>query len=88
MRWQYFIMWASLYHYWKIALDLVTFSSDFVFVCLQVLASEMNAIRDACRSLEEGYEPGITFIVVQKRHHTRLFCAERREQVGSLGKID
>ncbi|XP_072175930.1 protein argonaute-2-like [Diadema setosum] len=54
---------------------------------LQVLANEMNAIRDACRSLEEGYEPGITFIVVQKRHHTRLFCAERREQIGRSGNI-
>ena len=31
--------------------------------------------------LERDYQPGITFIVVQKRHHTRLFCADRRDQV-------
>ncbi|PKU63673.1 Protein argonaute 13 [Dendrobium catenatum] len=38
-----------------------------------VLLLEMEAIRKACASLEEGYLPPITFIVVQKRHHTRLF---------------
>ncbi|RRT80431.1 hypothetical protein B296_00008203, partial [Ensete ventricosum] len=27
----------------------------------------------ACASLEEGYLPPTTFVVVQKRHHTRLF---------------
>ena len=27
----------------------------------------------ACASLEEGYLPPVIFIVVQKRHHTRLF---------------
>lgn len=31
------------------------------------------SIRKACFSLEENYAPRITFIVVQKRHHTRLF---------------
>ena len=31
--------------------------------------------------LENGYQPGITYVVVQKRHHTRLFCVERKEQV-------
>ncbi|XP_038990444.1 protein argonaute MEL1-like [Phoenix dactylifera] len=38
-----------------------------------VLLHEMDAIRKACASLEEGYLPPVTFIVVQKRHHTRLF---------------
>ena len=27
------------------------------------------------------YEPRITFIVVQKHHHTRLFCAEPKDMV-------
>ena len=31
--------------------------------------------------LENDYQPGITYVVVQKRHHTRLFCSDRREQV-------
>ena len=30
---------------------------------------------------------GITFIVVQKRHHTRLFCADKKEQSGKSGNI-
>ncbi|PWZ55270.1 Protein argonaute 11 [Zea mays] len=37
------------------------------------LLYEVDAIRKACASLEEGYLPPVTFIVVQKRHHTR-FC--------------
>ncbi|XP_047326171.1 protein argonaute MEL1-like [Impatiens glandulifera] len=39
----------------------------------QVLLFEIDAIRKACCSLEENYLPRITFVVVQKRHHTRLF---------------
>ena len=37
--------------------------------------------------LEPDYKPGITFIVVQKRHHTRLFCADKKEQSGKSGNI-
>ena len=36
-----------------------------------VLQHELTAIREACIKLEPDYKPGITFIVVQKRHHTR-----------------
>ncbi|XP_047328700.1 protein argonaute MEL1-like [Impatiens glandulifera] len=39
----------------------------------QVLLYEIDAIRKACCSLEANYMPRITFVVVQKRHHTRLF---------------
>ena len=38
-------------------------------------------------NLEDDYRPGITFIVVQKRHHTRLFCANHKEQIGKSGNI-
>ncbi|MEQ2210278.1 Protein argonaute-3, partial [Xenoophorus captivus] len=54
---------------------------------VQVLHYELLAIREACISLEKEYQPGITFIVVQKRHHTRLFCADRSERVGRSGNI-
>ncbi|WOK99389.1 protein argonaute MEL1-like [Canna indica] len=39
----------------------------------QVLLYEMDAIRRACASIEVGYLPPVTFVVVQKRHHTRFF---------------
>ncbi|KAL6557384.1 argonaute 5 [Orobanche minor] len=39
----------------------------------QVLLHEMDAIRKACLSIEAGYMPKVTFVVVQKRHHTRWF---------------
>ncbi|KAL9247582.1 hypothetical protein vseg_021000 [Gypsophila vaccaria] len=41
-----------------------------------VLLHEMDAIRKACATLEAGYLPPVTFVVVQKRHHTRLFAAD------------
>ena len=47
----------------------------------QVLQHELRSVREACMKLEEGYQPGITFIVVQKRHHTRLFCANPADMV-------
>uniref|UniRef100_A0A8C5AEE5 Uncharacterized protein n=1 Tax=Gadus morhua TaxID=8049 RepID=A0A8C5AEE5_GADMO len=53
----------------------------------QVLYYELLAIREACIALEKEYQPGITYIVVQKRHHTRLFCADRNERVGRSGNI-
>lgn len=49
---------------------------------LKVLQHELLAIREACIKLEKDYQPGITFVVVQKRHHTRLFCTDRNERVG------
>ncbi|EFX70194.1 putative Argonaute-family psuedogene [Daphnia pulex] len=47
------------------------------------------AIREACIKLELDYVyiAGITFIVVQKRHHTRLFYADKKEQSGKTGNI-
>jgi len=46
---------------------------------LTVLAEELVAIRAACTELEEGYNPPITFVVVQKRHHTRFFPADNNK---------
>ncbi|KAF7823308.1 protein argonaute 5-like isoform X1 [Senna tora] len=45
----------------------------------QVLLYEMEAIRKACASLQEGYLPRVTFVVVQKRHHTRFFPVDNRQ---------
>uniref|UniRef100_A0ACD5X752 Uncharacterized protein n=1 Tax=Avena sativa TaxID=4498 RepID=A0ACD5X752_AVESA len=50
----------------------------------QVLLYEMDAIRKACATLQEGYLPPVTFVVVQKRHHTRIFP----ENHGARGLTD
>ncbi|PKY60706.1 Piwi-domain-containing protein [Rhizophagus irregularis] len=39
---------------------------------MYVLESELAAIKYACQSLEADYRPTITFVVIQKRHHTHL----------------
>ncbi|XP_020617491.1 protein argonaute-2-like isoform X2 [Orbicella faveolata] len=49
----------------------------------QVLVHEVRAVQEACMMLEKEYRPGITFVVVQKRHHTRLFCEDKRDASGA-----
>jgi Piwi domain len=44
-----------------------------------VVEAEIKAIRSACETLEKGYRPNITFIVVAKRHHARFFPSDRRD---------
>ncbi|KAG5459268.1 MAG: Piwi domain-containing protein [Olpidium bornovanus] len=44
-----------------------------------VLENEMKAIQAACAELEPGYRPKITWIVVQKRHHTRFFPLNKQQ---------
>lgn len=48
---------------------------------------ELAALRDACRELELGYEPGITFLTVQKRHHTRFMPRNRSDGKGKSGNV-
>ncbi|CAB4481027.1 unnamed protein product [Rhizophagus irregularis] len=50
---------------------------------MEVLECELTAIRAACRSLEASYKPNITFVVVQKRHHTRLFPIHGGDRTGN-----
>ncbi|OAD76297.1 hypothetical protein PHYBLDRAFT_123569 [Phycomyces blakesleeanus NRRL 1555(-)] len=45
----------------------------------QVLDGEVAAIRAACLSLDKTYNPTITFVVVQKRHHARFFPIDQRD---------
>ncbi|RCI01857.1 eukaryotic translation initiation factor 2C, 3 [Rhizopus stolonifer] len=45
----------------------------------QIMVSEVAAIRAGCSSLDRTYNPKITFVVVQKRHHARFFPIEQRD---------
>ncbi|KAL1138977.1 hypothetical protein AAG570_009038 [Ranatra chinensis] len=47
-----------------------------------VLNTELTAIRRACSSLNTDYKPTITFLVVQKRHHTRFFPTRAQDEDG------
>ena len=53
----------------------------------QVLVHEVRAVQQACIMLEKDYRPRITFVVVQKRHHTRLFCENQRDEVGKARNV-
>eukprot|EP00088_Acartia_fossae_P049385 TRINITY_DN5436_c0_g1_i1.p1 TRINITY_DN5436_c0_g1~~TRINITY_DN5436_c0_g1_i1.p1 ORF type:complete len:857 (-),score=211.64 TRINITY_DN5436_c0_g1_i1:190-2724(-) len=46
---------------------------------LKVLAKELVAMSNACARLEPDYKPQITYIVVQKRHHTRFFATDNNK---------
>uniref|UniRef100_A0A1D1Z031 Protein argonaute 10 n=2 Tax=Magnoliopsida TaxID=3398 RepID=A0A1D1Z031_9ARAE len=49
----------------------------------QVLLYELDAIRKACASLEPNYQPPVTFVIVQKRHHTRLFPNNHKDRTST-----
>ncbi|KAI9364457.1 Piwi domain-containing protein [Zopfochytrium polystomum] len=51
-----------------------------------VLRAEVEAIRTACSTLEIGYRPTLTFVVVQKRHHARFFPI-RKEDSDRSGNV-
>ncbi|KAF9362098.1 hypothetical protein BGX34_006708 [Mortierella sp. NVP85] len=50
----------------------------------EVLDKEIASVRAACKVLDPEYNPTITFVVVQKRHHARFF-PERREEADRSG---
>ncbi|CAI2189473.1 4647_t:CDS:2 [Funneliformis geosporum] len=45
----------------------------------QVFDLEIEAVRNACRSLDANYKPTITFVVAQKRHHVRFFPTDKKD---------
>jgi len=53
----------------------------------QVLVHEVRAVQEACMMLGKDYRPRITFVVVQKRHHTRLFCEDKQDVSGRAQNV-
>ena len=51
------------------------------------LPPSQNSSSSHFLQLESDYMPGITLIAVQKRHHTRLFCTDKRDQSGRAGNV-
>ncbi|CAI5719476.1 unnamed protein product [Peronospora farinosa] len=47
--------------------------------CYDILQVEMRALRKAFKMISEDYNPPITFIIVNKRHHMRAFPVNQRE---------
>ncbi|TDH67242.1 hypothetical protein CCR75_003347 [Bremia lactucae] len=44
-----------------------------------ILLTEMRALRKAFKMISDGYNPPVTFIIVNKRHHMRAFPTNSRD---------
>ncbi|CAI8054156.1 Protein argonaute-2 (Fragment) [Geodia barretti] len=53
----------------------------------QVLEKELKQLQEACEAMEHDYRPPITFVVVQKRHHARLFPVDYGDKCGKSGNV-
>jgi eukaryotic translation initiation factor 2C len=53
----------------------------------QDLERELSAIKMACQKLDPDYDLPITFIVVQKSHHSRLFPEDEKDEVKWTFKV-
>lgn len=53
-----------------------------------VFEKELTAIREACVELSPIYRPCLTYIVVNKRHHTRFFEKDSKGNVSAGTVID
>ncbi|CAF3728415.1 unnamed protein product [Rotaria sordida] len=53
-----------------------------------VFEKELMAIREACVELSSVYRPCLTYIVVNKRHHTRLFPINLEKNVAAGTVLD
>ncbi|CAF0788522.1 unnamed protein product [Adineta ricciae] len=53
-----------------------------------VFEKELTAIREACVELSPVYHPHLTYIVVNKRHHTRFFVPNSKDNVPAGTVVD
>ncbi|CAF0783262.1 unnamed protein product [Didymodactylos carnosus] len=52
-----------------------------------VLRTELLLMQQACQDVDRSYRPKITVIIVQKRHHTRLFPVNSIDECGRSKNI-
>jgi len=52
-----------------------------------ILEYELVAIRRACLRLNKFYTPPITILVIQKRHHLRMFPIHHIDRRGKAGNV-
>ena len=52
-----------------------------------VLNRELTSLRKACARFSPDYQPAVTIVCVQKRHHLRMFCKDRRDGVGKGNNV-
>jgi eukaryotic translation initiation factor 2C len=53
----------------------------------QVLDHEYKLLVETCHKLEPKYNPLVTFIIVQKRHHTRFLPLNEADAIGRAGNV-
>merc|ERR1712227_128808 len=55
----------------------------------QIAKFEVKAIKEAFAALSKGstYSPGLTYIVLNKKTHTRYFAANQKDQIGKSGNV-
>lgn len=74
----------------KSIFSLWLLNCDTISQCLSLLVfidDWIQGIRTACLMLSNDYRPPITYIVVQKRHHCRLFVKNQRDAVGKAKNV-
>jgi len=53
-----------------------------------IFEKELTATREACIELSPAYRPYLTYIVVNKRHHTRFFPENSKDNVEAGTVVD
>jgi eukaryotic translation initiation factor 2C len=47
--------------------------------CTDSLKMEIGYIRDACRELDESFQPTITYVIARRNHHARFFPISKHD---------
>lgn len=50
---------------------------------LQLQKMELKAVFAACQQMDKDYHPKVTYILIQKNHHVRLYPTNESESCGN-----